>query len=89
MTYTAYDKLYDEYNKSNKKLQQSSPDLKDYFEQQQRYYNQLLVVEQRNIKNTQNDYFQIPNVNQLQLDELNGCSSEIGKSLDENSKIHN
>ena len=86
MTYTTYDKLYDEYNKSNKKLQQSSPDLKDYFEQQQRYYNRLFTIEQRNIKNTQNDYSQIPNTNQSQLDKINGCISEMEKSPIKNLK---
>ena len=60
----SYNALY------NKELQQLSPDLKEYFEQQQHYYNQLLAIEQRNIKNTQNDYHRIPNTNQLQLNKI-------------------
>ena len=84
LTYITYDKLYAEYNKNYEKLQQSSPNLKDYFEQQQQYYDQLLVVEQRNIKNIRNNYSQIPNKNQLQLNKINGCISEMEKSLDKN-----
>lgn len=73
-------------NRYSKRIQRLSPDLRNYFAKQQQYYNRLFTIEQRNIKNTQNDYSQIPNVNQLQLDELNRCSSEMGKSLDKNLK---
>ena len=83
-TFKSYNNTFNEYNKHKEELQQSSPSLKDYFEQQQQYYNKLLVVEQRNIKNIRNNYSQIPNINQLQLNKINGCSSEMEKSLDKN-----
>lgn len=76
-TFDSYNDAFNAYNTHKEKLQQSSPDLKDYFEQQQQYYKQLLVVEQRNIKNIRNNYSQIPNTNQSQLDKINGCISEM------------
>ena len=85
-TFDSYNDAFNTYSTHKEKLQQSSPNLKDYFEQQQQYYKQLIVVERRNIKNTQNDYYQIPNTNQSQLDKINGCISEMEKSPIKNLK---
>ena len=41
-------------------------------------------MEQRNIKNTRNDYYQILSVNQLQLNEINEHFSVVEELLNKN-----